>query len=493
MLIVHISSEGYPFSKTGGLADVVGALPLAQSAAGADEVHVILPYYDRFVSEPIARLPELVDEKITFSVELGDLGSWPVRVYRAELVRNQARVIYHLLQCKPFFNRAGLYQENGLDYPDNLPRFTLFCKAALGMLSCYELRPDIIHCHDWQAALVFALLATNYPLVAPMDKTGLVFTIHNLAYQGLFPAWCWNLLGLPQKLFALDGLEYYGRINMMKAALLYAHTLVAASPAYANEIKTPEMGHGLHGLLQRRSSDLSGILNGIDTDYWNPAADAHLTKSYSLNNPSGKLDCKQSLQKQCGLQVDSKTPLLAYVGRLASQKGIDILIPALDDWFAAGGQFGILGNGEPALADDLMKLAASHPGRMSFNDSFDEPLAHRIEAGADFFVMPSRYEPCGLNQMISMRYGTIPIVRYTGGLADTVIDIELDDKLGNGIVFEQFTIDDLRQALLRAMTLYHDSSSIEKIRRVGMDSDFSWGPPAAQYMSLYDNLLRRLV
>lgn len=490
MRIVHIASEAVPFAKTGGLADVAGALPLAQAAQGHD-VHLIIPYYDQIISQNSDKLPSIERVAFDYNVDMGPIGYFPIYLYRSILERDSAKVTVHLIGCPALFNRGGLYQECGVDYPDNLARFAFFAKAALIVTTCLGLDPDIIHGHDWQAGLCFALIASHAPMAA-FDRAGRVLTIHNLGYQGLFKPFLWDVLGLPGDMYNSQGMEFYGNISLLKAGLTYSHFMVTASPKYAQEVCTPEQGFGLDGLLNDRHWDLFGILNGIDTTIWNPTSDKALEANYSADDLSGKAQCKNALQKRCGFKLAPDKPLLGVVSRMAYQKGIEHIINNAEYWLSLGGQLAICGNGEARYVDAFKGLAATHPDSIFIETRFDDALAHQIEAGSDFFIMPSRYEPCGLNQMISMRYGSVPLVRRTGGLADTVFDFEGYPEQGNGLTFDDFSSAAVADALTRARALFEDHELYAEIQRRGMLTDFSWTNPANEYLDLYRLLLNRL-
>ena len=468
MKVVHLSSEVAPFSKTGGLADVAGALPDALARLGAD-VTVISPYY------PSVCCAAKTEVKASVSVRGASVSVR--RLPGPGLVR-------HLFLDEPAaFNRPCLYGEQGKDYPDNAERFSLFCRAALETVSKLGLAPDVIHCHDWQTSLVPLYLTESYA-GAPLSRTKTVLTIHNLGYQGNFPKEKFRLLGLPERLFSPAGVEYYNQVSFLKAGLLFANRLTTVSPTYAREILTPELGFGFDGILKSREPDLSGILNGIDTACWNPAADPALARPFSAENPSGKEAGKRALLTELGLS-GGDAPLFSAVTRLAGQKGIDLITGRIPALVRAGARVAVLGTGEPEHERALAALAGKHPSRVSARICFSEELAHRIYAGADFFLMPSRYEPCGLGQMLALRYGTLPIASRTGGLADTVIDMSENPGAGNGFLFERGDEPGFGAALERALALYAHPERLALVRGRGMRADFSWDARAGEYLALY--------
>ncbi len=489
MRILHIASESVPFAKTGGLADVVGALPLAQ-AAGGHEVSLILPYYDQFIKNPLYQLPQIEPMPFDYNVDMGPAGYFAIHLYRAYLEQGGAKVTCYLIGSPVLFNRAGLYQEDGRDYADNLVRFAFFAKAALIVATCLNLNPQIIHGHDWQAGLSFALIAAGANM-AHFDAA-LVLTVHNLGYQGIFQPFMWDLLGLPSEMFSADGLEFYGNISLLKAGLTYADAIATVSPTYAREITSQEYGYGFDGLLRARHWDLFGILNGLDTATWNPQKDTYIAAHYSAADPSGKALCKAALQKKCGFKVAPDKPVLGLVSRMAYQKGVEHVINNAEYWLSLGGQLAICGNGETGYVEAFKNLAATHPDAIFMETKFSEEMAHQIEAGSDFFIMPSRYEPCGLNQMISLVYGTIPIVRRTGGLMDTVFDYEWNEENGNGITFDDFSSQAVADSLTRARRLFDDRELMTLLKERAMKSDFSWERAAGEYLELYYLLGQRL-
>jgi starch synthase len=486
MRILVIASEVDPFAKTGGLADVAAALPKALAALGHD-VRIVLPLYRQVARERFGIRP--TDLRVSVAVGPRTLEG---RVWEGVLPKS--RVPTYLLEQASLFDRDGLYQEQGKDHPDNLARFSFFSQAALRMLPALDWQPDVVHAHDWQAALACAQLAFGpigrEPFFSAMVSA---FTIHNLAYQGLFPREQWPLTQLPESAFTIDGLEYYGQINCLKGALVAAQALTTVSPTYVREIQTKEFGCGLEGVLVARRQALAGILNGIDPQEWNPQTDPHIAAHYSAEEPAGKSVCKLNLQRSQRL-AERHELLIGMIQRLAEQKGIDIFAQALEPLMGLPVQLVILGTGDPKYHQQLEALAARFPGRLALNLKFDNALAHQIEAGADAFLMPSRFEPCGLNQMYSMRFGTVPIVKRVGGLADTVIDVSpstLQDRTATGFVFEAHTAEALLEAVKRAVGAYRDQALWAQLMQAGMRQDFSWDRSARAYVRVYERALAK--
>jgi starch synthase len=482
MKILFVASEAYPLVKTGGLGDVCGSLPPALKARGAD-VRLLLPAYRDAL--PLAGPLKPV---ATFAL----VGA-PAPVTLLEGVLPGTRVPLWLVDCPPAFDRPGnpYLDEHGQPWHDNALRFALLARAAeaiaLGQAGL-RWRPAIVHSHDWQAGLVPALLATA------ATRPATVFTIHNLAYQGVFPRETFSALGLPTGLWSMNGVEFHGQMSFIKGGLAYADCLTTVSPTYAHEIQTPAFGCGLEGLLHHRRAVLHGILNGIDTREWNPARDARLAKSYSASRLAGKAENKRALQRAFGLPESGHVPLIGMVGRLVTQKGFDIVLAALPALARLSVQLVALGTGETRLERLMREAASRHTGWFAVRIGYDEAAAHRIQAGADMFLMPSRFEPCGLSQLHSLRYGTVPIVRRVGGLADTVADADPERRAqatATGIVFDGDRPADLIAAVERAVALYRDAHKWQSLMRAGMRQDFSWRHSAAEYLALYERLLRQ--
>ncbi len=486
MRVALLASEVDPFAKTGGLADVAGALPRALAQLG-HEVRILLPLYRQ------------VDRARWTLRSTGTRVRVPVgatthdgQVWETTLPRSAVPVTF--IECAPLFDRDGLYQQGGQDHPDNLERFSMFSQAALRALAAMGWKPQVVHCHDWQAALACAHLAHGaIGRESPFTSVGTVFTIHNLAYQGLFPREAWALTQLPEQLFGMEGLEYYGQINCLKGGLVSAHLLTTVSPTYAREIQTQEFGCGLEGVLRVRQRDLVGILNGIDPEEWNPQTDPHLPAHYTADELAGKSLCKLALQKSQQLP-ERHHLVIGMIQRLAEQKGIDLLTQAMEELMRLPVQLVLLGTGDPVYHQKLEQLAAQHPEQLAVQLAFDNALAHQIEAGADAFLMPSRFEPCGLNQMYSMRYGTVPVVRRVGGLADTVVDVTsstLAKKTATGFVFEEHSPRALVEAVRRAATAFQDHALWTQLVATGMRQDFSWTASARAYAQVYERALAK--
>jgi starch synthase len=464
-----VSSEAAPLAKTGGLADVVGALPAALQAFG-DQAAVVIP---RYASIDLRGLRRVYDRLPVF------LGL--VR-YDASIYQAHEEVPIFLVDCPPLFGRPGLYGEAGADYPDNHIRFSVFCRAAIAVAR-YVFHCDILHCHDWQSGLVPPLLKTLFATDPTFFGVKTLFTIHNLGYQGLFPRTALADAAIDPALFHPAGLEFYGQVSYIKGGIEFADALNTVSPTYAREIQTPELGFGLDGALRAHSSILSGIINGVDYREWSPEADSHLPQTYSVDDLSGKAVCKEGLIAEMGLDVDAvDRPLIGVVSRLATQKGADLIAEAAPAIVDAGACLVMLGSGDPALEDLFQRMAADFPGRIAVRIGYDNYLAHLIEAGSDIFLMPSLYEPCGLNQIYSLRYGTVPVVRATGGLDDTI-------DTDTGFKFAGYTAEALLGAVREALKAFGRPDLWRDRMRLGMRRDFSWKASAAQYSALYRRLL----
>lgn len=474
--ILFASSETHPLIKTGGLADVAGSLPLALTELGQD-VRIIMPNYQAIRNcEPGRYL-------CTIRVNNSDVNILETRLPDSE-------VIVWLVDFPPLFGTPGnpYNDENGTPWPDIGDRFALFCRVVteVAMNRAYlNWKPDVVHCNDWQTGLVPALLSLeDY-------RPATVFTIHNMAYQGLFPSTAFTLLNLPGQLWNPDGLEYHDMLSFIKGGLSYSDKITTVSPTYAQEIQTPEFGYGLEGLLSFRRNNLSGIINGIDTQAWNPESDSQISQIYSADELDGKLENKLALQQRLGLPVNADIPLLGLIGRLVEQKGIDLLLSCLPEMTNMPLQFALLGSGDKSIQVRVQEFARLYPDRISVTIGYDESLAHQIEAGVDIFLMPSRFEPCGLNQMYSQRYGTLPIVRRTGGLADTVVDALPDniaDHTASGFVFNDAVPGALLEAIKRSLVLHANRPLWQQLQRNAMGKDFSWQNSANQYLQLYSEI-----
>ena len=449
--IVFLSSEVNPFAKTGGLADVAASLPVALEKLG-QQVIVIMPKY---------------------------------RGMKGRSARLGKNVNVYFIENDKYYDREGLYGDKAGDYKDNIERFTFYCNGALALLKEIGFSPDIIHCNDWQTALVPIYLKTKLGGDPFFKGTKTVFTIHNLAYQGLFPKEEFSKTGLDESLFSMKGLEFYGKISLMKGGIIYSDKLTTVSSAYSREIQTEEYGCGLEGVLRERKKDLTGILNGLDYDLWDPSRDEKIVRAFDPENIEGKDENKRALRSEMGLEDNPKAPLIGIISRLADQKGFDILAEAIDEICGMDLQIILLGAGDIHYHTLFEKIKGRHPANTSINLKFDALLAQKIYASSDMFLMPSRYEPCGLGQLISFKYGTIPIVRKTGGLADTVIDYNEDEERGNGFVFEEYSSGKLLDAIKRALGLYHDKALWLVLAKRVMALDFSWERSAAAYLNLY--------
>lgn len=476
--VLFCTSEAVPFAKTGGLADVSGALPAALSELGYD-IRVVLPGYraidrGKFGFQTIGRSPVR-------------LGAEQVEVELLEGRLPGGRVPVYLVAHEPSFGRAGLYGEGGKDYADNLERFTVFGRGALALPGLIGWTPDLLHCQDWQTGLVPVWLREE-PRPAGLEGTATLFTIHNLAYQGLFPPERLPATGLGPRVFTPKGIEFYGKVNVLKGGLVFADRLSTVSEQYAREIQTSEFGCGLEGVLRERAADLAGILNGVDYGAWDPSGDPHIAARYTADDLTGKEACARDLRRLHKLTGTPRSPLVGMISRLADQKGFDLVAAVLDRLIGAGAQFVLLGTGEPKYHELFPAFEQRYPGRVSVTLGFDDALAHRIEAGADIFLMPSRYEPSGLNQLYSLRYGTVPVVRKTGGLADTIVDATPDAVArgtANGFVFEPYEPLALWHALERALAAFRDRRLWRRLQQTGMRQDFSWRRAAGRYVDTY--------
>jgi starch synthase len=474
MKILIVASEVTPFAKTGGLADVVGSLPRALRQMGHD-VRVILPCYQAVEEHGFSL------RKGRKSVEVTIDG-----VVRKGLLRQTTidGVTVYFIENREFFQRSGLYGDATGDFPDNALRFGFFCRAVLEFLRRLDFRPDVLHLNDWQSSLIPVLLRTELKDAPFFAGMGTVLTIHNIAYQGLFPPQTLAALHLDPALYHLEKMEYFEQVSFLKGGIVYADRLNTVSENHCREIQTPELGFGLDGLLRKRSAHLSGILNGIDHKAWDPELDSALAVNYSSNDLRGKASDKKALQKELGLETSNK-PIVAMVTRLDNQKGLDLVEEAWEGLLQRDLQFVLLGTGDPKISAFFAAQQERRPGQIAISLKFSEPLARRIYAGSDLFLMPSRYEPCGLGQMIALRYGSLPLVRSTGGLADTVIDAETNSADANGFSFIDYSAPALLATLDRALVLYQDRRAWLKLVRRAMASDFSWARSAEHYLDLY--------
>lgn len=488
-----VASEVVPYAKTGGLADVVGALAIEFAKLGHD-VCVILPCYRQVKS---------LDYQMTDYVRLSVPASHgPVEVDIQEIAAPSSRVSgpgrlrVFVVRHDQSFDRPGLYQEDGVDYPDNCARFVLFCRTVMELLVYFNeedrWKTDLLHVHDWQAALCAVYLRSIYQPQAALLKVRSVLTIHNLGYQGLFSAEKFALTGLSPQLFTPAGLEFYGAVNLLKGGLVFADLLTTVSPTYSREIQTAEYGCGLDGVIRARKHVLHGIVNGIDTEIWDPSKDPYVPVFYSLSDMSGKARCKTALQRELGLR-QQKAPLLGVIARLTNQKGIDLVLEVIPELLELRVQVAILGTGDAEYEEQTCQWAGRYPERIALRNVFDEGLAHRIEAGADLFIMPSRYEPCGLSQLYSLRYGTVPVVRMTGGLADTVVNYtprSFKENRATGFSFTDSNATSFLTCLLLALSVYRKKPDWQRIVETGMGQDLSWARSAATYIQAFEELLQ---
>lgn len=481
MRILLASSEVHPFSKTGGLADMVAGLANAMARKG-HRLGLVTPLYQGIRE----RFPAIQPDRALLQLPLG---SRLVEGTVCNLDWHEKLTIYFIAQSE-FYDRAGLYQEKGADYPDNAERFIFFSKAVTHLARTLDWTPELIHVHDWQVGLVPLFLFDLRWRQGWGTAPPTCLTIHNLAYQGIFPATTFSLTNLSWDYFNPDGAEFYGQLNCLKAGIAYAQGLTTVSPRYAREIATEAYGCGLDGLLRKRQHALTGILNGIDEQEWTTLNNPYLQHSYSEKNLRGKEAEKLALQRDMGLPVSPHIPLFSNITRLVNQKGVDIQLGALEEMLAANMQFILLGSGSGQFESAYLDLARRHAGKVAVRIGFDQELSHRIEAGSDFYLMPSQFEPCGLNQMYSLRYGTIPIVRVTGGLDDSVIDPGEDLEHANGIKFSEFSARALAKAIRKALVLYQEPQLLQHFRQNAMASDFSWDQTAEEYLKLYSGLLK---
>jgi starch synthase len=480
MKILLASSEVFPYSKSGGLADMIGALAKFLGRAG-HEVGLVTPLYRGIA----ARFPGVQPLDWRLDLPMGDQ-----RVQAKVCVRHEAGgLAVYFIDHPPYYDRAELYGERGADYPDNAERFIFFCKSVVNLARYLPWRPDVLHLHDWPAAPAAAFVADEKERGGWASPPPVCLTIHNLAYQGIFPAAKFALTNLPSSFFQPAGMEFYGGLNCLKAGIAYADAITTVSPRYAREITTEQYGCGLDGILRQRQNVLVGILNGVDYDEWTTSANPYLSHFYTAGDLRGKTSNKTELQAELALPVRADVPLFGTVGRLAEQKGVDIQLGALEEMLAADMQFVFLGTGGREFERAYRKLALRYPGKCAVKIGFDTTLSHRIESACDFFLMPSLFEPCGLNQLYSLRYGTIPIVRVTGGLDDSVTDATDDAAKADGIKFHEYSVRALAKAIRKALVLYADQELLQHYRRNGMAKDFSWSRTAAAYEQVYQQAL----
>jgi starch synthase len=477
MHIAFVASEGVPFSKTGGLADVVGALPRALAALG-HQVSVYLPRYRQTkLTEPVTVVRSITipfDDKYRFaSVVTGGI---------------QGGVRFYFVEYPPYFDRDALYGTPAGDYPDNAERYALFSRAVIEASKILGV-PHVFHCHDWQSALVPILLRTVYAEDPALRETATVFTIHNMGYQGLFPPETLPLLMLPWDLFTMSKMEFFGQVNFLKGALTYSDYVTTVSRKYSQEIQTAEYGFGLEGVLHDRASTVSGILNGVDYEEWSPQTDKFAAAKFSPQDLAGKAKCKQDLLATFGMPAaDAKLPVIGIVSRFAAQKGFDLISQIADRLAREQMIMVALGAGDKPYEEMFLRLHKQFPNKIAVKVAYDNAIAHKIEAGADMFLMPSRYEPCGLNQIYSLKYGTVPIVRATGGLDDTIEPWDARTGKGTGFKFTEYIGESLLLTIKQALQGYSDQTSWQVLMRNGMNKDFSWNASAREYGKIYEKV-----
>ena len=481
--VLFAATEAVPFAKTGGLADVVGALPKFLQPLGC-ELKLVMPYY-RSVKKSGIPLKALKNE---IEVPVGD------EIIEADLFQGQLNetIPVYFIGREEFFDREYLYGTPRGDYFDNAERFIFFSRAVLSLCRNLGFSPDLIHHHEWQTGLIAAYLKSIYGNDPVFSETAVVFTIHNIAYQGLFKKEKFRLTGLPSEMYNPEGVEFWERINFMKAGIVYADVINTVSRKYSEEIQTPEYGYGLEGILRKRKEDLYGIVNGVDYQDWDPSHDPHLVARYDVADLSGKRECKKDLLNEFHLPPSlMDIPLFGVISRLADQKGFDLMAEALDELFALDIGFVLLGTGDQKYHDLFSGVARKYPQKAGIRIAYDDRLAHKIEAGADLFLMPSKYEPCGLNQIYSLRYGTLPVVRATGGLDDTIVNYDPATGKGNGFKFTRYDAREFLDQIKAAISYYAQPGHWQKLIRNAMREDFSWGRSAEAYRELYRKALEK--
>jgi starch synthase len=481
--VLFVSPEVVPFAKTGGLADVSGSLPIALKKLEVD-VRIVLPLY-RMVQNREIEFHTLFRN---LEVPLGK------DILKANIVETRIAgdIPVYMIDREDLYDRPNLYGNANGDYYDNLERFAFFSHAALLLSEAISFSPDVVHCHDWQTGLVPVLLKgpySNYPMVS---SAATVFTVHNLGYQGIFPAEKVSMTGLPSKeFFHMEGFEFWGKISLLKAGIVYADAVTTVSPTYSRQIQTPEYGMGMEGVLSRRRRVLYGILNGVNYGLWDPAKDPHIAMNYSPDNMAGKKRCKAGLMQEMALDSSLiERPLSGIISRLDSQKGLDLVVKILDDMLDLGVGLVVLGSGDESIQEAIQEAARSHKGLIGLFSGFNDPLAHRIMAGADMLLIPSRYEPCGLTQMYALKYGTVPVVRATGGLADTIEHFDTKTGKGNGFTFGAYDPETLLDAIKEAVNTYDKKRVWDEIVANGMREDFSWKRSAKNYKNLYESVVK---
>ena len=487
--VLLATSEAIPFAKTGGLADVCGALPRALAELGHQPA-VIMPAYRQALASGVP----LEQTGIELNIPIG-AKTVSGRLLKSRLPGNDVPV--YLVQQDQYYDRPELYTVDGKDYIDNCERYVFFCRAVLQAIRLLELKVDILHANDWQTGLIPAYLKIEYRNKPGYEQIATLFTIHNLAFQGQFWHWDMLLTGIDWKYFNWQQMEFFGHLNLMKTGLVFADSINTVSPRYAQEIQSSPLGCGLEGVLSQRRKVLSGIINGVDYGEWNPATDPHLPANYTLETVKpGKARCKAALQQELGLDARPDVPLVGFVGRLTDQKGVDLVATVIQQWVHTNDQqWVILGTGEPRYHQLFQRLADLYPRKVAVRLEFSNALAHRIEAAADMFLMPSSFEPCGLSQLYSLKYGTVPVVRATGGLADTIVDSTpetLATRTANGFSFREYSALALSDTLRRAWDAYAKGPLWDQLIATGMQQDWSWNRSARQYAALYEETQARL-
>jgi len=480
LTVAIVASEAVPFAKTGGLADVAGSLPAALKRQGC-RVAVFLPYYREVAEKGL----EIEDTGIIVPVNMGRR-----TIAAGVMLGYEGGVPFYFIRCDEYFDRSCLYGTPEGDYFDNLERYAFFSKAVLEVMKTKRLSPDIIHCNDWQTGLIPAYLKDSYREEPEFAKTVTVFTVHNIAYQGSFPAGFFDVTGLGLYLFNPEGLEFWGSLNLLKAGIVYSDAITTVSRGYSLEIQTPEYGCGLEGVLAKRKGFLTGILNGADYAEWDPATDSRIPANYTPEDMTGKAVCRRKLLKEFGLKAKATRPVVGMVTRLAAQKGLDLLAEAMPALMELDLALVILGTGDRSYQEKLTAFAKRYPEKLSVKIAFNSGLSHLVEAGADIFLMPSRYEPCGLNQIYSLKYGTIPIVRATGGLDDTVKDFSKEGA--NGFKFMEYSAAALTGKVIEALEVFRDKKAWANLQASAMKERFSWDDAAKNYIEVYAQATARL-
>jgi starch synthase len=481
MKVLIASPEIYPFVKTGGLADVTGALPKALKKLGID-VRVILPKHKGIEEQGFPM--RYKNRKIACQVSQSFVDG--------EIVESEYDgITAYLVEKDEYYYRDYLYSTPDGDYLDNAERFIFFSKSILEAMKVVDFIPDVLHCNDWETSLAPVFLKTNCKDDPLLNKVSTLLTIHNLGYQGIFWHYDMHLLNVGWEYFTPDYLEFFGHINFLKGGIVFSDILNTVSRQYGNEIQTPEFGYGLDGILRTRRKDLFGIVNGIDYEEWNPEKDQYIPARYNEKDLANKKLCKGALQEAYGLPAQENTPLIATISRLADQKGFDLVASSMEEMLAAGAQYVVLGTGERKYHDLFTQLSKQFPKSLGVRIAYDNKLAHLIEAGADMFLMPSRYEPCGLNQLYSLKYGTVPIVRGVGGLEDTIIDYTKSPDTGTGFKFHEYTKDAMLNAIKRAISVYQNQSTWQSLVKRCMGEDFSWEKSAKEYVELYKKAIAK--